>query len=80
VKSALEAGPGERAERYQRAWDSGTIGALSFAFTDVGTDLGANATAAEFVHGKIRDIVADRRSPSSSRRARLPLRDQTNPP
>jgi cyclohexanone monooxygenase len=59
VKSALEAGPDERAERYQRAWDSGTIGALSFAFTDVGTDLGANATAAQFVYGKIRDIVAD---------------------
>jgi cyclohexanone monooxygenase len=59
VKSALEASAEEREERYQTAWDSGTLGAVGFAFTDVCSDLEANATAADFVRGKIRAVVTD---------------------
>jgi cyclohexanone monooxygenase len=55
-KSALEATEEERLAAYEEGWKAGLGGVLS-AFTDVTTDLDANATAAEFVRTKIRETV-----------------------
>ncbi|MCM2393219.1 flavin-containing monooxygenase [Streptomyces albipurpureus] len=57
--SALEASPEDRTARYQERWDEGAIARLSSAFTDLTTDMEANATAVAFIHSKIREIVKD---------------------
>ncbi|SFN79770.1 cyclohexanone monooxygenase [Pseudonocardia ammonioxydans] len=59
TKSALEATEQERNAVYQAAWDQGMLTAVMSAYTDTLTDAAANDTAAEFVRGKIREIVDD---------------------
>ena len=56
--SALEVGAEERQRRFEERW---ALGGLLFmgAFGDLGVDAEANATAAEFIRGKIRAIVKD---------------------
>ncbi|MEY2882770.1 MAG: hypothetical protein RL490_494 [Pseudomonadota bacterium] len=55
---ALETPPEERIAEYERRWQVGGFRILS-AFADVPVDNSANATVAEFVAGKIREIVKD---------------------
>ncbi|MGA9275947.1 flavin-containing monooxygenase [Ilumatobacter sp.] len=57
--SALEVTEEVRQERYERAWQEGTIFSLMGAFNDILTNADANDTAAEFVRNKIRSIVDD---------------------
>ncbi|MBV8523176.1 MAG: NAD(P)/FAD-dependent oxidoreductase [Acetobacteraceae bacterium] len=56
--SALEVTPEERQARYEAAW---AYGGLRFraTFRDLLLDKTANATASEFIRGKIREIVKD---------------------
>ncbi|WP_083915212.1 flavin-containing monooxygenase [Ilumatobacter nonamiensis] len=58
-ESALAVSEEVRQERYEKAWNEGTIFSLLGAFNDILTNRDANATAAEFVRGKIRSIVDD---------------------
>jgi cation diffusion facilitator CzcD-associated flavoprotein CzcO/thioesterase domain-containing protein len=58
-RSALAAAPEERRRAYEEGWESGGIGAVTLAFNDIITNADANATAADFVRGKIREIVRD---------------------
>jgi cation diffusion facilitator CzcD-associated flavoprotein CzcO len=59
TRSALEVPQQERDLTYQTAWDQGSLIALRMAYTDIGTSLAANDTAAEFVRERIREIVED---------------------
>ncbi|MCH2668927.1 MAG: NAD(P)/FAD-dependent oxidoreductase [Gammaproteobacteria bacterium] len=56
--SALDASPEELRERFEKHWE---IGGLLFlrAFGDLGLSMEANGLAAEFIRGKIRNIVKD---------------------
>ncbi|MFC5752068.1 flavin-containing monooxygenase [Actinomadura rugatobispora] len=56
-KSAFEVSEEERNATYQAAWDQGSLMPILTAFTDSITAQAANDTAAEFVRGKIREIV-----------------------
>ncbi len=58
-RSALEATPEERAHAYERGWAKGGIGGITLAFNDINVNAEANATAADFVRDKIREIVRD---------------------
>jgi cation diffusion facilitator CzcD-associated flavoprotein CzcO/acetyl esterase/lipase len=58
-RSALEVAPEERTRAYERGWANGGIGAITLAFDDIIVNAEANATAADFVRGKIREIVRD---------------------
>ena len=55
---ALETPPDERQKVYEEKWAQGGF-AIGGAFADTGVDLTANATAADFVAGKIAGIVKD---------------------
>jgi cyclohexanone monooxygenase len=55
---ALDATPRERDAEFQRRWEIGGLG-FTAAFSDIMTDLDANALAAEFVRRKIRETVRD---------------------
>jgi cyclohexanone monooxygenase len=57
-RSALESSPQERRREYEARWAEGGFGFL-FAFSDLLSNEQANETAADFVRGKIREIVAD---------------------
>jgi cyclohexanone monooxygenase len=57
-KSALEVSEQERQEQFEAAWSDGGFAFLA-SFRDITTDLAANELAAEFVRGKIRDMVDD---------------------
>ncbi len=57
-RSALEASADEREATFEERWRIGGFAFLG-AFADLMTNLDANALAAEFVRGKIREIVAD---------------------
>ncbi|MET8516764.1 NAD(P)/FAD-dependent oxidoreductase [Streptomyces sp. NPDC005077] len=59
TRGAFEVTLQERESAYETAWDSGVLGALSTAFKDLLVTSEANETAAEFVRGKIRSLVAD---------------------
>ncbi|MBH25161.1 MAG: cyclohexanone monooxygenase [Myxococcales bacterium] len=59
TQSALEATQEERDATYQRGWDAGSLTELITSFTDTLTDREANETAAEFIRGRIREIVDD---------------------
>ncbi|WP_345771560.1 flavin-containing monooxygenase [Geodermatophilus sabuli] len=59
TRSALEVDPDERSARYAQCWDSGLFACIPASYTDIITDLDANETAAEFVRGRIREIVRD---------------------
>ena len=56
--SALEAEPDERHREFQSRWERGGFGFLA-SYADLTLDRAANATAAEFVRNKIREIVHD---------------------
>ena len=56
--SALEAHPEEREREFESRWRRGGFGFLA-SYADLTLDRGANATAAEFVRNKIREIVDD---------------------
>ena len=56
--SALELTATERDTVYQTRWEDGGLTFLA-SFRDLGNNLDANRTAAEFVHSKIREIVKD---------------------
>lgn len=56
--SALEVPAAERERKYEEGWQEGGFGPLA-AFNDLFFTLDANDTAAEFVRGKIREIVRD---------------------
>ncbi|MEK6209347.1 MAG: NAD(P)/FAD-dependent oxidoreductase [Pseudomonadota bacterium] len=57
-RSALKTPPAERQALYEKAWD---IGGLRFraTFRDLVIDKAANDTAADFIRGKIREVVKD---------------------
>jgi len=57
-KSALEATVEERQREYQKRWERGGVCMLG-AFADLIVNQESNATAAEFIHSKIREIVKD---------------------
>lgn len=57
-RSALEASAEEREAAFEERWRIGGFAFLT-AFADLFTNPDANALAAEFVRGKIREIVAD---------------------
>ncbi len=58
TKSALEVSEEERVQAFQQAWDTGGTGVL-VAFTDTSINIDANTHLAEFVRGKIAEIVKD---------------------
>ena len=58
TQSAWDVTDAQRQKIYEEAWLTGGQ-ALLFTFTDLLIDLEANATAAEFVRNRIRDIVKD---------------------
>jgi cyclohexanone monooxygenase len=58
TESALAVPEAVRQKDYGLRWERGGLGFTS-AFADVGSDLAANATAAEFVRAKIRETVHD---------------------
>jgi cyclohexanone monooxygenase len=55
---ALEVGADDRRAEYERRWATGGLGYLS-SFNNLLSDSEANATAAEFVRERIREIVND---------------------
>ena len=57
-KSALEVSETERQATFEARWEAGT-GAFLGAFNDILTNKASNDTMAEFVRGKIRQIVKD---------------------
>jgi cation diffusion facilitator CzcD-associated flavoprotein CzcO len=59
TKSALEVSDEERTAKYQAGWDAGNLVAIMAAYKDTLTDKAANDTAAEFIRGKICEIVSD---------------------
>jgi cyclohexanone monooxygenase len=56
--SALEVTPEERQHQYEARWREGGLPFMA-AFSDLLLDAEANETAAEFVRGKIREVVDD---------------------
>jgi cyclohexanone monooxygenase len=58
--SAMSVTPEERQAAFQKAWDEGNGFRFMFgAFYDVALDPAANEAAAEFIRGKIKEIVKD---------------------
>jgi len=57
-RSALEVDEAEREASYRAAWEKGGLG-FRAAFRDLLTDRAANATAAEFIKARIREVVKD---------------------
>jgi cation diffusion facilitator CzcD-associated flavoprotein CzcO len=58
-KSALDATSEERQVAYEAGWEEGGFRFTGTSFKDIGMDLRANSTAAEFVRSKIRETVDD---------------------
>jgi cation diffusion facilitator CzcD-associated flavoprotein CzcO len=58
-RSALEVSAEERQAIYQELWQAGGFKFLWGGFNDILVDKAANDTAAEFIRGKIREIVDD---------------------
>ncbi len=57
--SALRVDDEAREAQFERAWESGTLYGMVAAFNDLLVDRNANDTAAEYVRGRIRDVVDD---------------------
>lgn len=55
-KSALAVSPEERLQEYERRWAAGGTGIMA-AYSDLLQNADANETVAEFVRGKIRNVV-----------------------
>jgi cyclohexanone monooxygenase len=60
VKSALDATPEERDEKYEAKWTEGGSISFLYSYTDLLVNKAANDTASEFVRNKIRSIVKDK--------------------
>jgi cation diffusion facilitator CzcD-associated flavoprotein CzcO len=58
TRSALEVSAEEREAAYRAAWEKGGL-ALRATFRDIMIDRAANATAAEFIKDRIREVVQD---------------------
>src|SRR4029077_10714013 len=56
---ALQVSAGERVARYEEAYASGDLLALSTTFADLGANPEANETVCEFMRSKIRSLVRD---------------------
>ena len=59
TKRALEASAEERAQRFEKCWHAGAFACYTASYTDLVTDLAANETVAEYLRGKIREMVGD---------------------
>lgn len=59
TQSALEVRDEERQAVYADRWKQGDLVSVILAYTDLLTDWDANVTAADFVRGKIREVVKD---------------------
>ena len=59
TQSALEVSPEERQRTFETKWAEGGSISFLYSYTDLLTNLEANATASEFVRQKIRGIVRD---------------------
>jgi cation diffusion facilitator CzcD-associated flavoprotein CzcO/acetyl esterase/lipase len=59
TRSALAVTDQERLAAYEHGWAEGGLFGISRQFNDLGVNLAANETAAEFVRDKIRSIVDD---------------------
>lgn len=59
TESALEATPEERHAKYQNAWINSQLLGFRQCYGDILSNLDANNTVAEFIRGKIREIVKD---------------------
>jgi cyclohexanone monooxygenase len=59
TKSALEETNADRLAEYERRWERGGAPLMQMSYTDLMTSREANQTIAEFVRGKIREIVTD---------------------
>ena len=59
TRSALEVSDEERDAFFDQAWESGSLVNLIAGFTDLATNQEANDTARDWVHRKIKSIVAD---------------------
>ncbi len=59
TRSAFDVSDDEREAVYSHAWENSHLFALRLTFRDLLTDEAANETVAEFVRGKIREIVSD---------------------
>lgn len=57
--SALEVSPEKRQEIFESKWQEGGFHFANECFTDLATDSEASELAAEFIRGKIREIVKD---------------------
>jgi cation diffusion facilitator CzcD-associated flavoprotein CzcO len=57
--AVADCAPEEQQAKLEKAWHSQNAFQLLFAFSDVMTDLSANAVVSEFVRKKIREIVKD---------------------
>jgi cyclohexanone monooxygenase len=57
-RGALDDGPNERRSKYEERWQRGGLTFMS-VYNDLAMSRAANDTAAEFVRGKIAEIVAD---------------------
>jgi cation diffusion facilitator CzcD-associated flavoprotein CzcO len=59
AESALDVAPEVRQAKFEAAWDSGNTANILLAYHDILKDLDANAVAADFLRGKIRENVTD---------------------
>jgi cyclohexanone monooxygenase len=59
TRSVFDVDDDERQEAFEAAWNRGSLVGLGASFNDLSIDKAANDLAAEFVRGKIRQIVAD---------------------
>jgi cyclohexanone monooxygenase len=58
-RSALDDLPKQRQAVYEALWQKGGLGLLFSSYRDLVTDKEANRTVADFLRGKIREIVSD---------------------
>jgi len=59
TKSAMEDSYDERQVKFEAGWQSGSLGGITGAYTDIRVNQSSSNTAADFVHRKIRSIVDD---------------------
>ena len=59
TEGALQLDPEERQRRLEAGWEEGTLFGLGRAFNDSGINPAANDIVADFIRGKIREIVDD---------------------
>lgn len=56
-ESALDATPQERQKKYENAWENSQLLGFRMCYGDILSNEAANETVAEFIRGKIREIV-----------------------